>query len=154
MSENNESGRYQTKRIFLDSEACGGCLTCVQICSARHFHECRPNLSAIRIHVDFYNDTFTLFNCHQCPKPRCKEACPVEAIQYDEERGSFYVDDDLCIRCGSCVEACPFKNKMIPCIEMSPYDGEDFIVKCDLCHGYEDGPACVVHCPRGALSIR
>ena len=146
--------KYETHKIVLNSSACGGCLTCEQMCAARHFNECRGDLSAIRIQVDFYEDTFTLFNCRQCPKPACKEACPVGAIEYDEDRGSYYVDDEVCIRCGQCVAACPFRGKLRPYIQLSPCDGVDYVVKCDLCHGFEDGPVCVAHCPKGALTIK
>ena len=107
MGESDKTERFSTRKIVLDSEACGGCLTCERICSARHFNECRSDLSAIRIQVNFYEDTFTLFNCRQCPKPACKEACPVGAIEYDEERGSYYVNQDECIRCGECRNVCP-----------------------------------------------
>lgn len=149
-----DTQRFETRRIVLNSDACGGCLTCEQMCSGRHFHECSSDLSAIRIQVDFYEDTFTLFNCRQCPKPACLEACPVGAILYDEERGSFYVDDEHCITCGECVKACPFRKKLRPAIHLALCDGEEHVVKCDLCHGYADGPVCVNHCPKGALTLK
>ena len=154
MEASNQSKKFPARRIVLNSAACGGCMTCERICSARHFHECRGDLSAIHIHADFYEDTFTLFNCRQCAKAACKDACPTGAIQFDEERRAFYINKDTCIGCGACTEACPFKGKLWPYINEAVCDGEGYIVKCDLCHGFEDGPACVKHCPKGALTIK
>lgn len=33
--------------------------------------------------------------------------CPVDAIQADED-GRVWIDDEKCIRCGSCISKCPF----------------------------------------------
>ena len=37
----------------------------------------------------------------------CRRACPVDAIQADED-GRVWIDDEKCIRCGSCISKCPF----------------------------------------------
>ena len=81
------------------------------------------------------------------------EACPSNAIEFNEERGAYFVNEDKCTLCGNCVEACPFKNKMHPNVSIATCDGHEHVIKCDMCTGYEDGPACVKHCPRGALTI-
>lgn len=37
----------------------------------------------------------------------CEEVCPVKAIQKDEN-GIEHIDEDKCIYCGKCINACPF----------------------------------------------
>ena len=37
----------------------------------------------------------------------CEEACPVKAIQKDEN-GIEHIDESKCIYCGKCINACPF----------------------------------------------
>ena len=38
----------------------------------------------------------------------CAEACPQDAISLDEESGLLYsINDDLCSRCGICIDLCP-----------------------------------------------
>ncbi|MDO4961737.1 MAG: 4Fe-4S dicluster domain-containing protein [Eubacteriales bacterium] len=37
----------------------------------------------------------------------CKNACPVDAITYDEN-GLSVINEEKCIRCGHCVHRCPF----------------------------------------------
>jgi len=52
-------------------------------------------------------------------------------------------DEDKCVGCASCVDACPFGA-----IWMSQFDKP---LKCDLCGG---DPECVQICPKHALSVR
>ncbi len=40
-------------------------------------------------------------------KRPCKNACPVDAITYDEH-GISVIDEKKCIRCGQCIHSCPF----------------------------------------------
>jgi Fe-S-cluster-containing dehydrogenase component len=75
-------------------------------------------------------------------------ACPVEAISRNE-RGIVLIDDDLCIGCRECIEACPFDA-------MQFEDRREVAVKCDLCHhrlGEDKLPACVGVCPTGCISL-
>ncbi len=54
-------------------------------------------------------------------KRPCKNACPVDAITYDEH-GITLIDEKKCIRCGQCIHSCPFgaismKRAIVPVIE-------------------------------------
>lgn len=54
----------------------------------------------------------------------------------DQRTGAIVIDEEKCIRCLACLEACPFEA-----IQVSP-SGE--MLKCDLCGG---DPVCVKYCP-------
>jgi len=46
-------------------------------------------------------------NCQDCRFTDCVGTCPVDCFHGDEER--LYIDPDLCIDCGACIEACPVR---------------------------------------------
>lgn len=143
-----------SKRILFDAEACGGCLTCEFVCSGRHFDgECNKFLSAIRVDADMLDYEFSASICKQCKSASCVAACPFGAMGFDEQTGARYVDKEKCRKCGLCVKACPYADEKFPPIRKVQIGDLKAIVKCDLCHGYEDGPLCVSVCPKKALSI-
>lgn len=39
-------------------------------------------------------------------KYNCEAACPFEAIKYDNDDKTTYIDPELCINCGLCIDAC------------------------------------------------
>jgi len=91
-------------------------------------------------------------SCNHCTDAACIDACPVEpvkAMKRHPEYGTVYVDQDLCIGCGSCVEACPFHV---------PYVDENLekSFKCWACTDRVDNgkvTACANTCPTGALQF-
>jgi formate dehydrogenase iron-sulfur subunit len=91
-------------------------------------------------------------SCNHCTDAACIEACPVEpvkAMTRHPEYGTVYVNQELCIGCGSCVEACPFG---IPQLD------EDLAksFKCRAClDRVESGKvtACATTCPTGAVAF-
>jgi Fe-S-cluster-containing dehydrogenase component/CRP-like cAMP-binding protein len=106
-------------------------------------------------------------SCQHCQNPACMIDCPTGAIGRDP-RGEVFIREDLCIGCGNCAKGCPWDN-----IQMAPREaagifagilsvarpgkrpaaGEDLVaVKCDLCSGLRDGPACVAACPTQAIA--
>ncbi len=144
----------RSKHIVLDGEACGGCLTCELACSGRHFDgECNRQLSAIRIDADMLDYHFDISVCQQCRSASCVSACRKDALYFDEKTGARYVDKDKCIGCGACVKACPYARDKVPPIRKEVVNGKKVIVKCDLCHGYEDGPLCMAICPKQAIHL-
>ena len=82
--------------------------------------------------------------CYQCEKPKCVEACPVNAIKKDEKTQAIVVDEGLCTACGSCTQACPAKAIFI-------HPTRNVAIKCDFCGG---DPECVKHCPEQAIEFR
>lgn len=142
------------KHIKVNTEACGGCLTCELACSARHFDgECNPVLSAIQIDADMLDYHFAAYVCKQCRSASCIEACKMGAMFIDAETGAKCIDKEKCVKCGACLRACPFAEEKLAPIRKLKYCGSNLIIKCDLCHGYEDGPYCVQVCPKAAITL-
>lgn len=79
--------------------------------------------------------------CNQCSTPQCTSVCPTNAT-YIREDGIVVVDDQICIGCKYCIQACPYDARFI-----NPETGA--ADKCDFCVdrlavGME--PACVASC--------
>lgn len=145
-----------SKSIKFNQDYCAGCATCVLACSIEHFGESNKKLGALRMDADFANHEFNMYLCSQCEAASCVAACPdkVSAFYFDEATGARCIDMDKCTLCGKCVEACPYSSELYPPIHIETLsNGEDVLVKCDLCRGRAAGPACVEMCFFQALTI-
>lgn len=112
-------------------------------CSLLHEEQCYPGLARLRIAKDMAHLSYQTRICQHCDEPGCLAACPSGAMGMDA-RGVVLLDDELCIRCGSCAEACPYDAIFYN-------EREDRYLKCDLCAGRDGGPLCVALCPMAAL---
>lgn len=86
--------------------------------------------------------------CLHCIDPSCVTACPVSALQKDENNGIVTYNKNACIGCRYCQVACPYN---IPKFDFNDIYPE--IVKCQLCeHIVSQGgtPGCCSVCPTGA----
>ena len=121
---------------------CMGCHSCEVACKQEHGLGAGPRL--VRVIEDAPD--FTPLHCHHCADAPCAKACPVEAISRNG-RGIVLIDNDLCIGCKACVEACPFGAMQFD-------DDRDIAVKCDMCVARQQegkGPACAAICPTGCI---
>ena len=117
---------------------CMGCHACEVACKQEHGLGVGPRLVRVVEQAPSY---FPIY-CHHCAKAPCKEACPAEAISRDE-RGIVLIDNERCIGCKECMEACPFGAMQFD-------DDQEVAVKCDLCHERlenNEAPACSKTCP-------
>lgn len=89
---------------------------------------------------------FLSISCRHCAKAPCIESCPTQAIFKRPEDGIVIVNQDKCIGCKACLEACPFGV---------PQFGDDgFMQICDMClDRIKNGqlPICAATCPTQAL---
>jgi Fe-S-cluster-containing dehydrogenase component/CRP-like cAMP-binding protein len=95
-------------------------------------------------------------SCQHCENPACLVDCPTGAIGKDAD-GEVFVREPLCTGCGACVRACPWDNVRLddraPGAPRPAGIAADLVaVKCDLCRGWEGGPACVQACPVEAIA--
>lgn len=120
--------------ILRDYSRCVGCRLCEIECSLKHENLIWPAASRIRIYESVYGFPVP-YLCVQCDDYPCVESCPAKALSVSEA-GAVSVNENLCVLCGSCVNACPGK---IPRI----VNGKRAVVICDLCGG---NPVCVEVC--------
>ncbi len=93
--------------------------------------------------------------CQGCLAHPCKEVCPKDAISI--VNGKSVIDQDKCIKCGQCINVCPYQaiNKLErPCARSC---GMDAIKSDELGRAEIDYDKCVscgmclVNCPFGAI---
>lgn len=100
--------------------------------------------------------------CQHCAMPTCFAVCPVDAIIKREEDGLVVQDNEKCIGCKLCIDACPYTGVrtfleeepayVIDFAVGSPYAAphvKNTVDKCTLCkHRIDRGeqPACIKVC--------
>jgi Fe-S-cluster-containing hydrogenase component 2 len=127
------------KKIHVDSEKCSGCRICELVCAFHHSGQFKPSISRIIvIKQDKYGFDYPVF-CQQCEVCPPISACPNAALK-KTNNGVTYVDPEICINCGVCIDECPFNAIRL--------NGSSKLLICDLCGGT---PLCVERCPTKAL---
>ena len=136
-------------RINHDPDRCVGCGVCGLMCSLYHYDEQSPTLSRSELVRDPFTYDHSWYVCQQCETADCYHACPKKdsARLIDPVTRAKYVNEDECIGCGACIEACPQAPVRV---KMHPV--KDVAMNCDLCRGRDDGPICVQFCTMHALS--
>jgi formate dehydrogenase iron-sulfur subunit len=151
--------------MLSDLTRCVGCGWCQQACKTSNSlpgqcpcpGDSQASLSADNWTVVGYKEVekngaaqrvFIKRQCMHCLNPACASACPVGALQR-QENGAVVYDPSRCIGCRYCMVACPFG---IP-----KFDWEaalPTINKCLFCSSRQAQglpPACAAACPTGAL---
>ena len=144
-----------TAAMAIDLNRCVGCDDCVRACASAHGNNprfVREGLSHANLMIGSA--------CMHCVDPVCLIGCPTGAIHRSLIGGSVVIEENLCIGCGTCANACPYESIRMVAIR----DDQEKVIldadtqapvlkatKCDLCSSLPGGPACQRACPHDAL---
>lgn len=131
--------------MLIDLRRCVGCQACTVACTIEN----QPPLGQFRTTVNQYevtegdNSAFMMLPrlCNHCENPPCIPVCPTGAT-FQRQDGIVVVNNDWCVGCGYCVQACPYDARFLN-HETNTAD------KCTFCaHRLDAGllPACVETC--------
>ena len=138
--------------FLLDSESCIGCHACTVACKAEHDVPLGVNRTWVKyIETGTFPDVnrhFSVMRCNHCDDAPCISICPTNAL-FRASNGVVDFDDDNCIGCKGCMNACPYDA-----IYINPVTNT--ANKCNFCnHRIDQGlePSCVVVCPTHAIKV-
>ncbi len=136
--------------FVIDNRRCIGCHACSTACKSEN----EVPLGVYRTWVKYtevgaYPDVtrrFQVTRCNHCDNAPCVRICPVTAM-YQRADGIVDFDNEQCIGCKACMQACPYDS-----IHIDPETNT--AAKCHYCaHRVENNlePSCVVVCPTHAI---
>ena len=140
--------------MVVDLRKCIGCQACTVSCSMENLPPIGQfRTTVLQYEVDRGTDVPPAMVslprlCNHCDEPPCVPVCPVSAT-YKRADGIVVVNNERCVGCAYCVQACPYDARFIN-HETQTAD------KCTFCeHRLEVGllPACVESCVGGARVI-
>ena len=136
-----EGGPGSTQYGFLvDLTKCVNCELCVEACRREnHLSDDTPDRRRISLYVNAKGENVTLStSCMHCAEPSCLQVCPAGAITKGEA-GIVAVDQERCIGCKYCYQACPYEVPRYNSVAMD---------KCDCCLGAGVPAGGTPHCVR------
>ena len=138
--------------FLLDSDSCIGCHACTVACKSEHDVPLGVNRTWVKYieRGEFPNVSrhFSVMRCNHCDDAPCISICPTNAL-FRAANGVVDFNDDNCIGCKACMNACPYDA-----IYINPETSTAH--KCNFCnHRIEQGlsPSCVVVCPTEAIRV-
>ncbi|MDV7105526.1 DMSO/selenate family reductase complex B subunit [Vibrio sp. TH_r3] len=148
--------------FYIDSSKCTGCKTCQLACKDYRDLDVKRNYRRVYEYAGgsfvqdgdtwIQNDVFSYYlsiACNHCSNPACVKVCPSGAMHKRQEDGFVVVNEEVCIGCQHCSNACPYGAP-----QFSKEKGH--MTKCDGCYErVADGkqPMCVESCPLRALEF-
>ena len=140
--------------MLIDLRACIGCQACTVSCHIENeapLGSFRTIVSQYEVEHEDTHDSATFMLprlCNHCENPPCVPVCPVQAT-FQRQDGIVVVDNEVCVGCAYCVQACPYDARFIN-------EHTQTADKCTFCaHRLDVGllPACVESCVGGARII-
>lgn len=136
--------------LMFDANRCVGCHACETACKMENDVPAGPKwIEVVQKEVAVEDNRWIVkyipANCRHCAEPSCERACPEKAI-YRTKNGLVLVDEEKCIGCGICLEACPFGAPQ--------FGGDQKMQKCTMCAQRISlglPTACEHLCPTGAI---
>jgi Fe-S-cluster-containing dehydrogenase component/formate-dependent nitrite reductase membrane component NrfD len=136
--------------FVIDQDRCIGCHACTVACKEEH----QVPLGVFRTWVKYIEKGefphtsrhFGVMRCNHCDDAPCSTICPTNAL-YRRSDGIIDFDNQRCIGCKSCMQACPYDALYID-------PNNNTAAKCNFCaHRVEAKlePACVIVCPTQAI---
>ena len=95
--------------MVIKTNLCIGCQTCSVACKMENLTLPGCSRTTVKEQV---NARWEIGICMQCEKPPCVPVCPVKAT-WKNELGITVVDQEKCIGCGKCMEACPYEARHV-----------------------------------------
>ena len=139
--------------MLIDLTLCVGCGSCQSACKeANHLPDNEEKTLSATAYtaVEEYDGVFVRRMCQHCEDPTCASVCPVGAFTKTAE-GPVLYDENKCIGCRYCMQACPFQ---VPRYEWSSITPR--VQKCKFCYErVKEGlpTACSEACPTGATQF-
>ena len=136
--------------FVIDQNRCIGCHACTVACKEEHNIAVGVNRTWVKyVEKGVYPDTrrhFAVLRCNHCDDAPCIEICPTISL-FRRSDGIVDFDNERCIGCKSCMQACPYDALYID-------PDRNTAAKCNFDAsrvemGYK--PACEVVCPTLAI---
>ncbi len=138
------------KAMLIDLTLCVGCNACQDACKIQNKlpegEEHQLSATAYTALED-HNGTYVRRMCQHCLEPTCASVCPVGAFTKTPD-GPVLYNEDKCIGCRYCMQACPFQVPRYQWTSTYPK-----VMKCRFCEDRQAQglqPACAEACPSGA----
>ena len=147
--------------FFIDISKCTGCKTCQVACKDMNNLEVGRNFRRVseyaggtwkEVHGAWQQDVFAYYvsiSCNHCAKPACVEVCPKGALAKRADNGLVLIDQEKCIGCRDCEDACPYGAPQYNRASRR-------MTKCDGCQdrlAAGGQPSCVDACPQRAIEF-
>jgi Fe-S-cluster-containing dehydrogenase component len=132
--------------MAIDTTKCIGCHSCRVACQNQNGLDYKETFNWIKnreqgVYPSFDKEYIPL-QCNHCENAPCQRVCPTGAT-FTSKEGVVLVNPNTCVGCKYCMEACPYKMRVVD-------HHLGIVEKCRFCIELVRAggtPACVTTCP-------